>query len=49
MEGVSQLNINSWLAGAIKLLFRKLNSILCERVRRFAPAAARRSDKKIFN
>jgi hypothetical protein len=25
---VSQLKINGWVAGAIKLLFRKLNSIL---------------------
>jgi hypothetical protein len=26
------LKISSWLAGAIKLPFRKINSILCERV-----------------
>src|SRR3984957_7774571 len=26
-----RLNINSWLVGAIKLLFRKLNSFLCDR------------------
>jgi len=31
---VSRLKINSWLAGTIKLLFRKLNSILCAQVER---------------
>jgi len=29
--------VNSWLASAIKFIFRKLNSNLCEQVWRFAP------------
>jgi hypothetical protein len=29
---VSRLKIGRWLAGAIKLPFRKLNSVLCEEV-----------------
>jgi hypothetical protein len=33
-ETVLRLKISSWLAGAIKLPFRKINSILCEQVRR---------------
>jgi hypothetical protein len=31
-ETVLGLKIGSWLAGAIKLPFRKINSILCEQV-----------------